>query len=67
MSWFLKPTDKNFAEKRENQTYTEFAREKETLFNKWCSSKEIDNFEKLRQLLLIEEFKKRLPNEVKTH
>jgi len=38
------------------------------MFNRWCSSKEIDNnFDKLRQLLLIEEFKKRLPSEVKTY
>ena len=54
--------------KQENQTYVEFAREKETLFNRWCSSKEIDNnFEKLRRLLFIEEFKKCLPDEVKTY
>ena len=54
--------------KRENQTYVKFAREKETLFNRWCSSKETDNnFEKLRQLLLIEKFKKCLPDEVKTY
>ena len=54
--------------KREGQTYVEFARDKETLFNRWCTSKEInDNFEKLRQLLLIEEFKKCLLGEVKTY
>ena len=54
--------------KREGQTYVEFARDKETLFNRWCTSKEIDrDFEKLRQLLLIEEFKKCLPGEVKTY
>ena len=54
--------------KREGQTYVKFARDKETLFNRWCTSKEIDgNFEKLGQLLLIEEFKKCLPGEVKTY
>ena len=54
--------------KRANQSYVKFAREKETLFNRWCSSKEIDNnYEKFRQLLLIEEFMKCLPDEVKTY
>ena len=54
--------------KQENQTYIEFGREKKRLFNRWCLSKEVDNnFEKLRQLLLIEEFKKCLPDEVKTY
>ncbi|KAL5008571.1 hypothetical protein ScPMuIL_014152, partial [Solemya velum] len=45
--------------KRDEQTHVEFAREKEQLFNRWCDSKEIDeDFGKLRQLLLIEEFKR---------
>ena len=34
----------------ESQTYVEFAREKEDLFDKWLTSKKVDkNFEKLRQ------------------
>ena len=54
--------------KRENQTFVEFARSKETLFDRWCTSKDIaGNYEKLRQLILIEEFKKCLPSEVKTY
>jgi len=54
--------------KRSDQKLVEFAREKERLISRWCSSKEIDNnFDKLCQLLLIEEFKKCLPNEVKTY
>ncbi|KAL5004438.1 hypothetical protein ScPMuIL_017894, partial [Solemya velum] len=45
--------------KRDEQTHVEFAREKEQLFSRWCDSKEIDeDFGKLRQLLLIEEFKR---------
>ena len=40
-----------------DQTYVEFARIKEQLFDKWCSSKKVDHdFGNLRQLLLIEEF-----------
>ena len=51
--------------KRENQT---FVGNKETLFDRWCSSKDIcGNYEKLRQLMLIEEFKKCLPSEIKTY
>ena len=44
--------------KKENeQTYVEFARTKEQLFDRWCSSKKIgSNHEKLRQLLFVEEF-----------
>jgi len=58
----------HYAIKSNFQTFVEFKREKERLFNRWCSSKELDNdFEKLHQLLLIEEFKKYLPSEVKTH
>ena len=54
--------------KRESQTFVEFARSKETLFDRWCTSKDIcGNYEKLRQLILIEEFKKCLPSEVKTY
>ena len=40
-----------------NQTHVELARQKETLFDRWCTSKEIsENFENLRQLILVEEF-----------
>ena len=54
--------------KQEKQTYTEFAREKEVFFDRWCSSKEIaQDFSKLRQLVLIEEFKGCLPTSIKTY
>ena len=50
------------------QTYVEFAQEKQTLFDRWCGSKEINgNFEKLRQLILLEEFKDCLPTDIKTY
>ena len=42
--------------KYKSQTYVEFAREKEDLFDKWLTSKKVENnFDKLRQLLLLEE------------
>ena len=51
-----------------DQTYVEFARIKEQLFDKWCSSKKVgQDFDKIRQLLLIEEFKWGLSNEIKTY
>ena len=44
--------------KEPNQTHVEFARTKEQLFDRWCSSKKVgSDHEKLRQLMLIEEFK----------
>ena len=54
--------------KQDKQTYREFARDKEALFDHWCASKEVvKDFEKLRQLVLVEEFKSCLPNSIKTY
>ena len=54
--------------KKENeQTHVEFARTKEQLFDRWCSSKEIgSNHEKLRQLMLVEEFKRCINSDIKS-
>ena len=44
--------------KEPNQTHVEFARTKEQLFDRRCSSKKVgSDHEKLRQLMLVEEFK----------
>ena len=44
-------------EKENSETYVEFARTKEQLFDRWCSSQEIEeSFDRLRQLILVEEF-----------
>ena len=54
--------------KGEKQAYTEFAYEKEALFDRWCSSREVTGqFEKLRQLVLVEEFKACVPVNIKTY
>lgn len=53
--------------KFERQTYVEFAREKEDLFDRWVRAKKIDDYEKLRQLILIEEFKQCVPNETRMY
>ena len=57
---------RNF-KKDSNQTHVEFARNKEQLFDRWCCSKKIDqNYDKLRQLMLVEEFKRCIQSDVKT-
>ena len=54
--------------KKENQFYVEFLREKENALDKWCDSKRIDrDAEKLRQLILAEEFLNCVPEEVRVH
>ena len=54
--------------KKENQSYVEFLREKENALDKWCDSKRIDgDAEKLRQLILAEEFLNCVPEEVRVH
>ena len=53
--------------KYSNQTHVEFARNKEQLFDRWCCSKKIDQtYDKLRQLMLVEEFKLCIQSDVKT-
>ena len=53
--------------KGEQQTYVKFARSKENLFDRWCSSKDVNQeFAKLHQLMPLEEFKNCLPSDIKT-
>ena len=48
--------------------YVEFAREKENLFNRWCHSKEVgQDFEKLKQMVLLEEFKDKVWPDTRSH
>ena len=54
--------------KYDNQTYVEYAREKESLFDRWCASTKVHgNYDKLRELILIEEFKQSLPVNLRTY
>ena len=50
-----------------NQTYVEFARVKKQTFLEWMRSKEVDDFDKLQELMLVEEFKSCIPREMKVH
>ena len=53
--------------KENDQTYAEFARTKKQLFDRWCSSKKIgSDYPKLRQLMLVEEFKRCINSDVKS-
>jgi len=55
-------------QKVDTETFVEFAREKETAFDRWCTSKEVNrDFDRLRQLILMEEFKSCLPVEIRTY
>ena len=53
--------------KNDCQAYVEFAREKEVLFERWCSSTGVKSLEDLKALLLMEELKKCLPDRVATY
>ena len=54
---------RNF-KKAPSRTYVEFAREKGTLFDKWCTAAKCENYADLRELILLEDFKKNLPDRV---
>ena len=54
--------------KYDSKTHVEFAREKENLFNRWCHSKEIgQDFKKLKQMVLLEEFKDKVRLDIRSH
>ena len=54
--------------KYDSKTHVEFGREKENLFNRWCHSKEIgQDFKKLKQMALLEEFKDKVRPDIRSH
>jgi hypothetical protein len=54
--------------KRDNQTFVEFAYEKEVYFERWCSSMSVNgDFEKLQDLVLVEEFKRCVKDDIKSY
>ena len=54
--------------KFDSKTHVEFAREKENLFNRWCHSREIgQDFKKLKQMVLLEEFKDKVRPDIRSH
>lgn len=55
------------ARKQPTQTYVEFAREKEMLFDKWCTACKSTDFAPLHESMLLEEFKNCMPDRVVLH
>ena len=54
--------------KYDSKTHVEFVREKENLFNRWCHSNEIgQDFKKLKQMVLLEEFKDKVRPDIRSH
>ena len=53
--------------KEDNKTYLEFARAKEQSFNEWCKSVEVKTLDDLHQLMLLEDFKKNLPRDIRIY
>ena len=47
-----------------HKTFTEFAAEKLRLFRKWLESENVENFDDLINLIVAEEFKRRLPQNI---
>ena len=53
--------------KKSSQSYVEFAKEKEILFTEWLRASEVSDFDSLKELILVEDFKNGLPKEIRTH
>ncbi|XP_072163255.1 uncharacterized protein [Diadema setosum] len=53
--------------KLESQSFREFAKVKEIAFTRWLQSVGVATVEDLRELVLLEEFKSSLPQEVRSH
>ncbi|XP_066958870.1 uncharacterized protein [Macrobrachium rosenbergii] len=57
---------RNF-KKEASVTFVEFARKKEQFLDDWMKSKEADSFDKLKELILVEEFKRMVGRDLKIH
>ncbi|KAG1714334.1 hypothetical protein GQR58_001487 [Nymphon striatum] len=54
--------------KDNNKPHVEFAKDKARMFDRWCTSESVErNYEKIRQLILIEEFKNCVHPQIKTY
>ena len=50
-----------------DETHVEFAHQTEQLFDRWLASKQVDSLDKLKQLLLLEQFKNCIHSDIRTH
>ncbi|XP_054882529.1 uncharacterized protein LOC129357032 [Poeciliopsis prolifica] len=53
--------------KADHQSYTELGRVKTALFDRWCAAQDVKNCDQLRDLMLLEEFKNCLPEDIATY
>ena len=54
--------------KTDDQTYVEFAHDKEVFFERWCASKAVNNDVRLlKDLMLVEEFKRCVKDDIKSY
>ena len=53
--------------KSPDRTFMEFAREKATLFDRWCTATKTTDFSSLRELVLLEEFKNSISERIVTY
>lgn len=53
--------------KSASQSFVEFAREKTGLFEKWLAANQVTEFSSLKELILLEEFKRCVPERVKMY
>lgn len=53
--------------KSAGSTFLEFAREKQSLFDRWCAASNVSDFAQLRDMILLEEFRSRMPERVGTY
>ena len=49
------------------QTHLEFVRDLKLFFSRWCTAAEVDDYDSLRELIVLEQFKNSVPERVATH
>ena len=50
-----------------NQTWVEYCKDKERLFEKWTRSRNIGTMSEMKNLILLEEFRNQVPREIRVH
>ena len=54
-------------EKSDKQTNVEFARDLLCNFNRWCSAADVESFDELCELIVLEQFKNSIPQRIATY
>lgn len=56
-----------YRKKQDSQTYSEFVRDLTSAFNRWCTASEASTFEDLSNLIVLEQFKNSVSDQVATY